>query len=568
MKKVLLFLAIFSACFVQMQAVNSGWFLYIWSNTSNSGGDVGQFQTTTQNGVFLLEGVTTTESGLKYCIHNSAWSTCYGWADGGSVNATGVDYPVAVATAATGWLALPAGTYNVTFNLSALTIRFDTAIESHDEYPMPDLNGDYLRGGDISMLTYVESFGAKFYDADGTEKDVIDIMKENGCNIVRLRLYNNPGTPVTYSNNTYKVPAGYLDEADVLRLARRAKKKGLRVQLSFHYSDFWTNGGIQFKPRDWQELTLDGLKTAIYNYTKQFLQKMKQQGTTPEYVSLGNEIESGFLFGDATAMDAVNGGWNKPANQAALLGKASQAVREACPESKIIIHYTLSQNIGWTRYKTLLTNLKNNGYTDYDIVGTSYYPYWTDQKPTMLNSLANNVYNNFGKELLVMETGYSWTQYRPSGRNGGNYEGQLHMNGTPYNEASKEGQKAFMEELHGVIEDNSHLLGYLYWDPIMVDQKVNNKWIETAWAYRLDGDNWWQDGNIVSNTTWFDYEGKALPVLEAIKAAADAATGLEIIDNGKLKIDNDDVFDLQGRRRVNPTKGLYIVGGKKVVISK
>ena len=45
-------------------------------------------------------------------------------------------------------------------------------------------------------------------------------------------------------------------------------------------------------------------------------------------------------------------------------------------------------------------------------------------------------------------------------------------------------------------------------------------------------------------------------------------TGIVSIDNGKLKIDNeaDTIYDLQGRKVANPTKGLYIVNGKKVVI--
>ena len=42
-------------------------------------------------------------------------------------------------------------------------------------------------------------------------------------------------------------------------------------------------------------------------------------------------------------------------------------------------------------------------------------------------------------------------------------------------------------------------------------------------------------------------------------------TGIQTIDNGKLT--NDDVYyDLQGRRVAQPTKGLYIVNGKKVII--
>ena len=45
----------------------------------------------------------------------------------------------------------------------------------------------------------------------------------------------------------------------------------------------------------------------------------------------------------------------------------------------------------------------------------------------------------------------------------------------------------------------------------------------------------------------------------------DETTGIMAIDNGQLTMDND-VYDMQGRRVQNPTKGLYIVNGKKVVI--
>jgi hypothetical protein len=47
----------------------------------------------------------------------------------------------------------------------------------------------------------------------------------------------------------------------------------------------------------------------------------------------------------------------------------------------------------------------------------------------------------------------------------------------------------------------------------------------------------------------------------------DEATGIESIDHSPLTIDHS-VYDLQGRRVLNPTKGLYIVNGKKVFINK
>ena len=45
---------------------------------------------------------------------------------------------------------------------------------------------------------------------------------------------------------------------------------------------------------------------------------------------------------------------------------------------------------------------------------------------------------------------------------------------------------------------------------------------------------------------------------------SDDATGIHSIDNGQLTIDN--VYDLSGRRVAQPSKGLYIINGKKVVL--
>lgn len=50
-----------------------------------------------------------------------------------------------------------------------------------------------------------------------------------------------------------------------------------------------------------------------------------------------------------------------------------------------------------------------------------------------------------------------------------------------------------------------------------------------------------------------------------ISLGDDEATGIRSIDNGKLTIDNV-YYDLSGRRVAQPTKGVYVVNGKKVVI--
>ena len=437
----------------------------------------------------------------------------------------------------------------------------------------------YLRGADISELSYVESLGAKFYDADGKERDALDIMKENGINTVRLRLYNEPGNSVTYGGNTYALPAGFLDEADVLKLAKRAKEHGMKIELTFHYSDFWTNGGMQFKPKAWENYTLSELKDAIYSYTKSVLNDMKDQGTAPEYVSIGNEIQAGFLFGyytSTSSLPSVNGYCSNMTNLQTLLNCGSKAVREVCPDSKVIMHLTMSSSVTASTFKWFFSNMPS---LDYDMIGASYYPYWTDGNPsTVLGNLVTTLKNaNINKDIVIMETGYSWAKYRPYGRYGSQSQGQLALNGKAYNEASRDGQKTFMQELQTVIKTNSSLKGYYYWDPLMVEQKVNGEWIKTGWV--KDGEN------VVGNTTLFDYEGNALPAFDAIREDYIPATitvdgttyqvlregetpsGITQVEASSAKATSDGAYyNLSGMRVEHPTQGIYIKDGKKIIV--
>ena len=43
-------------------------------------------------------------------------------------------------------------------------------------------------------------------------------------------------------------------------------------------------------------------------------------------------------------------------------------------------------------------------------------------------------------------------------------------------------------------------------------------------------------------------------------------TGIDTVESSKFKVESSMVYDLQGRQVMNPTKGLYIINGKKVVI--
>lgn len=369
-----------------------------------------------------------------------------------------------------------------------ISLKNGTGVQIKNLQLITSANDEFnlIKGGDISLLNYVEDNNGKYYNENGTPDDCLEILKSNGMNLVRLRLYNDPGNKDFYPSNT--LPVGYQNEEDILDLARRAKEKGMQILLTFHYSDYWTNGKDQYKPHAWEELDFDGLKNAVHDFTSGFLQKMAAQGTAPEFVAIGNEIQAGLLYPEGACADAVK--------MCALLNVGCSAVREAAPEAKIVMH---SANAGdFTTYKWFYGLLRDNS-VDYDIIGASYYPFWTSLSANDIRVWADKIIDMFDKDMLIMEAGYAWNATLPDGS-----AGQISHNG-PYNEFSKLGQRDFIVDLSNQIKQvkSGRLLGYIYWDPIF---------IETPGLGWILGEK-----NYVSNTTLFGFQGERLPVLDAYK---------------------------------------------------
>jgi arabinogalactan endo-1,4-beta-galactosidase len=350
-----------------------------------------------------------------------------------------------------------------------------------------------LRGGDLSELTYIERMGGKFYD-NGVAQDCIEILKRYGFNIARLRLYNDPGNP-DYSPSK-RLPAGIQNPEDILNLARRVKAAGMQIQLTFHYSDYWTNAGEQTKPHEWEGLSYAALKQAVYDFTFDFMSQMKAQGTTPEYVSLGNETGGGLLFPD--------GDYNHFAQMAALFNQGYDAVKAVAPDAMVIIHLPDAGNRD--TFDWFFGELKKHG-GKYDMIGASYYPFWTKKTVDEMRSWADYVSTKWDKDIFIMETGYKWHPTLPDGVS----PGQLADNG-PYETiypSSPQGQHDFLIELVGGIKQvaGGRVKGFLYWDPIMI---------------AVPGVGWELNApNVVSNATLFDFDGHALKALEVFGTPSD-----------------------------------------------
>ncbi len=361
----------------------------------------------------------------------------------------------------------------------------------------------FLAGGDISALSWMERAGARYSDREGKRGDVMQILQRYGHNIVRIRLYDHTGSG-TGADGWYW-PEGSMDLPDVLALSRRAKAQGMQIELTLHYSDFWTNSKTQDLPHEWakelrklpnEAARMTRLTELVDARTREVMKAMVEQGTPPEFVSLGNEIEGGMLYpyGRATPEN-----WPR---LGALLKAGYAAVKAVNPASRVILH--LDGGGDEPKYRDWFDHARAEG-LQWDVIGSSYYPFWTRKTVAQLATFATAVTERYDCDLMIMEAGFNFAPNRADG-----WPGQLSDNGPyPASMSSPQGQRDFMAELLGTLKKTPRVLGVLYWDPIMIDAP------NVGWAL--------QEGtakagpNVVSNTTLFDFKGRALPVLDIWK---------------------------------------------------
>ena len=190
----------------------------------------------------------------------------------------------------------------------------------------------FIKGMDLSTLLEMERCGAKYYD-HGQEMDILDIMKKYDVDTIRLRLWNDPksesGEPYGAGNN---------DLAETIAIGKRVTDAGLGVLLNFHYSDFWADPGKQIKPKAWKSLAGKELETAVYLHTREALKYLKNRGIIPAMVQVGNEITNGFLWPDGHVKNL--------AAMAGLLQAGIRAVKEECPEARIVLHLDFGTDAG------------------------------------------------------------------------------------------------------------------------------------------------------------------------------------------------------------------------------
>ncbi|MEO7311885.1 MAG: glycosyl hydrolase 53 family protein, partial [Chitinophagaceae bacterium] len=244
---------------------------------------------------------------------------------------------------------------------------------------------DKMLGADISFLPELEDRGIKFSDK-GVEKDAILILKEHGFNYVRLRIFNDPA-----NDSGYSPKKGFCDLEHTKQMAKRVKAAEMKLLLDFHYSDYWADPGKQYKPAAWRALNFIELKKALYDYTRNVLQQLKEQGTEPDMVQVGNEINHGIVWpeGAISNMDGL----------AQLLKAGIGGVKYVSPAMPIMLHVALGgQN---DESVSFFDNMLARG-VSFDIIGESYYPKWHGTLDDLRDNL-NDLVRRYHKDVVVVE---------------------------------------------------------------------------------------------------------------------------------------------------------------------
>lgn len=408
--------------------------------------------------------------------------------------------------------------------------------------PVEGLSEDFTMGVDISSLIAEEESGVIYYDADGNEADLMQILKDAGVNCVRIRVWNDP-----YDANGNSYGAGNCDIDNAVAIGKRATEYGIGVLIDFHYSDFWADPNKQTVPKAWEGYTLDEKTVALSEYTTDCLNKLKDGGVDVTMVQIGNEINNG-MSGETSETDVCK-----------LLAAGADAVRAFDENIQIVVHYTDPLTDGYLAWKASL--LQQYG-VDYDILATSYYPYWHGALEE-LTKVLKDVADTYGVKVMVAETSYEYTD--DDGDGYGNVVSTYSSNQVFNYPISVEGQAVAVRD---VIEAVSNVgeagAGVFYWEPAWIpvpDDSADGglsrqeKWEQygSGWATSYASEFDPEVTSSVNGGTWdnqamFDFEGHVLESLYVFKYVYTGAYGPLAI----LRIDDAEVEFEYGAENVLP----------------
>lgn len=381
----------------------------------------------------------------------------------------------------------------------------DSKIEGCEIYveKVENLPEDFILGMDASSVLAEEASGVKYYNFGGEEQDVFKTLAQSGVNYIRVRVWNNP-----YDADGNGYGGGNCDIDTAVEIGKRATKYGMKLLVDFHYSDFWADPAKQMVPLAWKDMSIDEKVEALYEYTKECLQKLKKAKVDVGMVQIGNETTGSFC-GEST--------WY---HMQKLFSAGSKAVREVFPDALVALHFTNPEKV--TNYADYAQKLDSYS-LDYDVFASSYYPYWHGTLEN-LSQVLTQVNETYGKKVMVVETSYAYTAEDTDFFGNTISDGSGITKNYPF---TVQGQATAVRDVIDTMANTPGGIGVVYWEGTWITvgqnsweensekwEKYGSGWASSyATAYDPDDAGQYYGGSAVDNQAMFDASGKPLESL-------------------------------------------------------
>lgn len=396
-----------------------------------------------------------------------------------------------------------------------------------------DLPEDFILGMDISSVLAEEASGVKYYDFEGKEADLFEILAENGVTHIRVRVWNDP-----FDKDGNGYGGGNCDINCACEIGRRAADVGMKLIVDFHYSDFWADPAKQMVPKAWAGMAIEEKTDALYAFTKDCLEKLNEAGAVVAMASIGNET-NGALCGEKT--------WF---NMQYLFNAGAKAVREVCPEALVALHFANPERAGAYADYAWRMDYYN---VDYDVFASSYYPYWHGTLENLSNTLAE-INATYGKKVMVMETSYAFTSEDTDFSGNTISDGGAIVKDYPF---TVQGQANNFRNVVDTVAHTAGGIGVVYWEGAWITvgkeswdinhgiwEKYGSGWASSyASEYDPDDAGKYFGGSAVDNQAFFDADGH---VLESLRVYNLVRYGNEIETTPDAIADTNLTVDING----------------------
>ena len=381
-----------------------------------------------------------------------------------------------------------------------------------------NLSDDFIMGADISSMISELQSGVVYKDYDGNElktlDDVVKFLAGQGINHIRVRVWNDP-----YDANGKGYGGGNNDVAKAKQFADACRNAGIKMLVDFHCSDLWTDPGKQQAPKAWKNYSLEQKKVALKTFIQESLNTIDPSKDVVDMVQVGNETTGGFI------------GETDTTKMCALFDAGSQGVKAYNENVKVVIHVESPQKGSVTKWAK---NLQDKS-VDYDIIATSYYPYWHGTLSN-LKSEFEAVRTNYKKDVMVAETSYAYTLDDTDGHENTVRVGNNDSAADADQPFTEQGQATYLRNLIDAV-NSAGGLGVYYWEPAWITvgnttgltgEALQNKITENKTKWEKDGSGWassyageydandagkWFGGSAVDNQALFYADGTATPAM-------------------------------------------------------